>query len=287
MSQSDSHRIDGVDLSNYKAFGKFSPLYDSVFDQIYATYDLKEARLVHVVAVVISRHSGPLGVSYRLSLRRIMQVARVRHENARRAVEAIVYELGWIREHRQMILSRGTEMVDWQFSPLAYYIPHDRIQQAVDLWNRSQLPARNELFAASGVSAVETQSESESDSENQIQNQKHNQRSNQIRNAPVKRGRWIEVPADKCRAPLQNAKDERSAQLVISAFSMSPTQARQLVASYGWEETQRELIRVQELIGSGARVKNPGAMLRTYLRTAHGRQVAPELEPFLVQGAAD
>lgn len=281
---SDPIDLSQYDLTDYRAFGPFMTLYHSAYDRIYHDYDVKPARNLVTVLMAVVKHAGPLGTCYRLSVRRLMAVAHMRHEGVREQIERLAFDLKWLREHRTFIPSRGVEQVDWQLSPFVVWIQRDNVQQAITLWNAAQTPVRAALFAAPNshnVSAGETQSESEPESETRSETSGESRYRTSSGHTGNGRSRfqWREIPIDNCKAPIANQLQESNAQLIAKHVGTNISQARQMILTYGVDKVMRELTRVQEKQAAG-RVANAGALLLTYVRTAHGTKVQPELAQF-------
>jgi hypothetical protein len=257
------------DADSYTAFGSYAPIYTEAKRHIFDCYPLDVARKVYFVLDAVAQHAGHNGMLYRLSYRRLMKIAHVRHEGVQQALLILIYDLGWLREHRTTLPGRSKPIVDWQLSPFVLYIAAPHIESALSLWRQSGVPDRKEVLS---VSAGETQPESENQNqESRTKNQNHEpepEPDQALKGKARFPERWREVSIEKCRDPLSGTQ-EQIARTIASTMKMHLTQARQAIQTYGSEKTMQMLTEVQKQM-TRKNIARPGALLTTYLRNAYG-----------------
>lgn len=262
-SPPSSRPPNAPDLRDYKAFGSFAPIYTNAKRKIWECYPTADARHTLFVLDALAQHANHLGTMYRLSYRELIRTSHMRYENVKACLLRLVYELGYLREHRVHIATRNHDMVDWQLNPYeAIWISAPSIDEATALWSAAKVP---------NVSVWETQPESETEAGNKSSKQTYNQTG--TRNSPQgsERVRWQEADISLCQKPLQNPADEAYAQSVARNMNTGITQARQMILSYGQAQVVTKMAEVRNQM-SRVQIAKPAALLLTVLRTAYGRK---------------
>jgi hypothetical protein len=249
-------------FESYKAYGKFTPLYDHAKDRIWECYPLTEARHTLAVLDALGWHANNLGVMYRLGYRPIMKRCHLRYQYVKDALLRLVYELDYLREHRIVIPTRKTDMVDWQLNPRVLWIAQPSIEQAESLWSAAKVPH---------VSVWETQPESEPDPEHRPRNQ--NLTRIPTRNSPQGKGRFQEVAIERCQVPIPIASAESLAQAIVKTMLTHESQARQMILTYGENQVRDTMTEVRNQM-SRRTIQRPAGLLVQLLRTKYGKRAA-------------
>lgn len=246
---------DGFKPSEYTAFGSFIPKHRAVNDYIWERIGSPLARPTIAVLDAILYHCDGYGLCFPLKLTTVKKKAHLRWENAVEGLCVLVETLGWLREVRTP-MPRKRVQVDWQISPFVLHIKPERIEEALELWQKS-------LLISPQVFRAEHKPESKPENKNQ---HRKTRESTSRKTRDGQKNFHKEVDIEICRVALSNPADETFAHYIAKECKTHLTVARQMILTYGRLETENAVGSVKDTMKNGD-VINPGGLLRTELRT--------------------
>lgn len=123
-------------MNDYKAFGRFAPIYDSAVDQIFESVPAVEARQVEKVLRCYASYASPVGTCYP-SIDKIRRDAHYSETTVKRAL-TVLSNLDMIRVHVEWRRARRKHELTYQINPRVMWITPDNIKEALELWSQAK-----------------------------------------------------------------------------------------------------------------------------------------------------
>jgi hypothetical protein len=275
-------------MDGYQSFGSFAPVYTSVAQRLMEDRD----RIGVHVLYAIAQHADPKGVAFP-GLQRLSKLTGYAESSCSTAINRLV-DLGYLRLHRHVLRSRGTEVLDYQVSPYALWIRPELVDEALTLWDQAivmhiDTEYVQPAFEPDAVNQLQNQRQ-----HNQLQNQHHHHQYSNGKNEtaasggkppaqsnghsangrhsestePAANGRTPELrllPIEQFRRKLADPADEAYAVLCTQELRTRITQARQLVASVGRRRVELALTYLRDEVRTGATIKSKAGIVKWWL----------------------
>lgn len=160
-------------VAEYRAFGKFSAVYDEPVEHIYSCVPVDRARQTEKVLRAYVEHASEIGTCYP-GVDRIMEKTHYSETTVKRAL-VVLGELDYMRVHHEYVRARRKDMYTFQISPYVMWIKPECIDEAVSLWNSTSLRCNVIINGQPAESESESEPSVKTSNNNQHQNQHHHQ----------------------------------------------------------------------------------------------------------------